>query len=220
MKHLIGKRLVYRHDHRLFDSFWSLLQLLGGMAVSQTYTNIGKIVDEATEGIEGIYYSPHFETGCTLPLNRVVEHTCRNIIPFSIEFTVRPLHSDMRALLPKDGRPSDTQSSRLNDLCAAIVFVNFFERYRGLIEATWGDQLGKWPRVFNFARVIRNAAAHSGRIHFDRVITYNVRWRGLVYAYAHNHHQVIGRDMYAADLIYLMIDMARQLDARKVLIIR
>ena len=220
MKHLIGKKLVYRHDHRLFDSFWPLLQLLGGMSVSQSHTTLGRVVDDSVEGIQGIFYSSHFKTVCKLPLNRVVEYTCRDAVPYSIEFTVELLHRDMRSALQKDGRSPDNQASRLNDLCAAIVFVNFFERYRKLIEATWGDQSEKWPRVFNFARVIRNAAAHSGRIYFDRAITYNVRWRGLVYAYAHNHHQVIGRDLYAADLIYLMIDMARQLDAKKALIIR
>ena len=46
------------------------------------------------------------------------------------------------------------------------MFVNYFERERPQIEATYSTDTTRWPAEWNFARIVRNSAAHNNEVCF------------------------------------------------------
>jgi len=90
---------------------------------------------------------------------------------------------------------------------AQSMFVNYFERYRPDIETKYGKNTTGWPQDWNFGRVIRNSFAHKGVVHFQNPSAPSVQWRGLAYSPADSGRNFMKRDLWPADLIYLMMDM-------------
>ena len=87
------------------------------------------------------------------------------------------------------------------------MFVNYFERERIGIETQFGTNTDAWPSDWNFARVVRNSVAHKNAVFFNNPAASPVSWRGLVYCPADNGRRVMNGDLWAADLIYLMMDL-------------
>ena len=90
---------------------------------------------------------------------------------------------------------------------AQSMFVNYFGRYRPDIETQYGENTTGWPQDWNFGRVVRNSFAHKGVVYFKNASAPPVQWRGLTYSPADNGRNVMNRDLWPADLIYLMMDM-------------
>jgi hypothetical protein len=87
------------------------------------------------------------------------------------------------------------------------MFVNYFERERPSIETKYGENTTAWPDDWNFARVVRNSVAHKNAVFFRNPCADPVSWRGLTYSPADNGRRVLNGDLWAADLIYLMMDL-------------
>lgn len=81
---------------------------------------------------------------------------------------------------------------------------NFFEEHRSEIDAHYGG-LASWPPVWNFARVIRNAMSHAGKLTIkDKT---SVSWKGLSYTSADTGREIINYDIYSGDFFYLIKEM-------------
>jgi hypothetical protein len=97
------------------------------------------------------------------------------------------------------------------------VFVRYFESIEASIEAKYGTDRSKWPAVHDIGRVVRNAFAHGGLIHFEGSATRSVAWRpdpdspGLRYGPSDEGRPVLFNDMFPADVILLMREMDRAL---------
>jgi len=87
------------------------------------------------------------------------------------------------------------------------MLVNYLERERIGIEAQFGKNPDAWPSDWNFARVVRNSVAHKNAVFFNNPAASPVSWRGLVYCPADNGRRVMNGDLWAADLICLMMDL-------------
>lgn len=87
------------------------------------------------------------------------------------------------------------------------MFVNYFERERPNIEAKFGKNTTAWPEEWNFARVVRNSIAHKNAVYFLNTSASPVSWRELTYSPADNGRRVLNGDLWAADLVYLMMDL-------------
>jgi hypothetical protein len=87
------------------------------------------------------------------------------------------------------------------------MVTNYFEEYRDEIEGTFTDNPAKWPPVWNFARVVRNAMSHGGHINIKNRNSLPARWRSLTYSYADNDRQVLHTDIWPGDLFYLLSEM-------------
>lgn len=90
---------------------------------------------------------------------------------------------------------------------AQSMFVNYFERCRLDIETQYGENTTGWPQDWNFGRVVRNSFAHKAVVCFQNPSAPPVQWRGLAYSSSDNGRNVMNRDLWPADLIYLMMDM-------------
>ena len=86
------------------------------------------------------------------------------------------------------------------------MFIGYFERERPQITAKYRG-VKRWPADWNFARIVRNAAAHNNEVRIDDPKAAPVTWHGLTYAPADNGRKVLHVDLWPADLIYLMMDL-------------
>jgi hypothetical protein len=148
--------------------------------------------------------------GFGLPLRGPLENALAGIIPEAIDIGIitssdvltKPLHevklqtSGLQAVMPHVVSP---------------IFLLFFERYNDWLNTNVGDAV-KWPPPLNFARVIRNAAAH-GKIKIKDHSAPAVTWRGLSYNHADNGRQIIGTDINLGEILALMFDANDALDA-------
>ena len=80
-------------------------------------------------------------------------------------------------------------------------YISFYEKVIGLIEAKYGkDSL---PDDLNFARVVRNAFAHDGKIYIKNRNTPAVSWEGIVYSRENNGKSIFD-DFFVVEIIDLM----------------
>jgi hypothetical protein len=75
------------------------------------------------------------------------------------------------------------------------------------IEEKFGKEVESWPNVWNFARLVRNAFSHGGRIKISNPKTPKIIWRELEYDYFSNGKSIMYSDLTAVELIFLMIEM-------------
>lgn len=87
------------------------------------------------------------------------------------------------------------------------LITNYYERYLAEIEGKWGNDRTRWPGVWNFGRVLRNAMSHGGRIDFRNKNASSVKWRGLIYSPADEGRLVLHTDLWPGDLYYLLREM-------------
>jgi hypothetical protein len=100
---------------------------------------------------------------------------------------------------------------RLAEHLLSPIFVEFYESYRQWVFDQFGPA-DKWPEVWRFARVIRNALSHGGKVSIERKNERPVKWRNTSYSYANNGEQVIHEAVSVGDLIVLMFDLDDALD--------
>jgi hypothetical protein len=89
---------------------------------------------------------------------------------------------------------------------AQALLTNYFERYKADIRRQYGSA-SEWPAVWNFARVVRNAMAHGGRISIIRADDPISTWKGLTYTIADNERDILLRDLWPGDLFDLIQEM-------------
>ena len=87
------------------------------------------------------------------------------------------------------------------------LFSQYYENYKLEILKTFGKDFNKWPSEWNFARIIRNAFSHGGRIKIDNPSAKKVSWKNLEYDFYSNDTIVLYNDLTAVELILLMIEM-------------
>lgn len=89
------------------------------------------------------------------------------------------------------------------------LLTNFFENQKSFLTTTFG-KVANWPPIWNFARVVRNAMAHDGKIRIDdRTV---VKWNRLSYSSADNGRAAIHVDIWPADIFLLLKQMEAALD--------
>jgi hypothetical protein len=128
-----------------------------------------------------------------------------------IAFAFTPLNPPA---LPLD-KPKTKVKGVGRALTSAIspVFVDFYEKHRHWLRATFGSDTTAWPPLFNFARMLRNFISHTeGRVHFDNPKAAAVTWHHLSYSPVDEGKAVMGYDIDVGDLIVLMFELSDELD--------
>lgn len=143
-------------------------------------------------------------------------------------FQVRlPLHGPMEAALSERHpdsieinieskmlrRTYNHTTSGLKKAMESVFHANFLQFYikgEAALRGTVGDDW-RWGSNWRFGWAIRNALAHDGSIYFSNHRKPAVQWDGLRYDHTDNGYPVFENDIGAADLILLMIDMAKEL---------
>lgn len=94
------------------------------------------------------------------------------------------------------------------------LYVTFFEQHRAWLKGNYGSDVANWPRMFNFARVIRNFIVHhDGRVHFENPRAASVQWHHLTYSPADEGKQAVGHNYISVgDILVLLIELGDALD--------
>jgi hypothetical protein len=86
-------------------------------------------------------------------------------------------------------------------------FSKYYENSKSSLEKKFGSKPENWPNVWLFARVVRNAFSHGGKIKILKPNAPKVIWRNLEYDFSSNGKNIMYTDMTAVELIFLMIEM-------------
>lgn len=110
-------------------------------------------------------------------------------------------------------QPAGVQDGNLNGIkalfndAAIAQFLLYYETYVG-----WAASVGALVTinsnsVWRFARVVRNAISHAGRISIDDKGFVPVSWANVTLGQIDNGREIIGVDLELPDLMLLMLDM-------------
>lgn len=92
------------------------------------------------------------------------------------------------------------------------IFTEFYENHLGDIRGCFGETAVKWPPIWQFARIVRNAMAHGSRINITNPNAAPVVWKGLSYGPAQNGREIFGVDIEVGDILMMMFLMSSALD--------
>jgi hypothetical protein len=84
------------------------------------------------------------------------------------------------------------------------AFVTYFENNRSAMKTRHGA-VSRWPGVLAFARIVRHAFAHGGKVNI--LDGTSATWGGFKYSQADNGKRVMYNDLSAGDLTLLMVEM-------------
>jgi hypothetical protein len=146
-----------------------------------------------------------FPLKVTMPLVGPIELATQGIQPNTIQFGIAP-DSDWMA----GHMMGNLQRVMLSAITPA--FVELYEDYKPWIVKTITSDAYKYPAPWAFARVVRNAISHGGRLNIDNPAAQTVTWYGYKYGPSENGKLVIGAELAPADLMVLMFEMADTLD--------
>lgn len=126
----------------------------------------------------------------------------KNIWPTQMQIIKEP-----EAQFEGNGPISINCLQRVHATLIESSFSQYYENYKLDIIKIFGKDCNKWPSEWNFARIVRNAFSHGGRIKIDNPNANKVSWKNLDYDFHSNGKALLYNDLTAVELIYLMIEM-------------
>ena len=126
----------------------------------------------------------------------------KNIWPLQIEI--------IKESLVQFARGDPTSINCLQKVHGTLIessFSQYYENYKLDIEKIFGKEFNNWPSEWNFARIVRNAFSHGGKIKIDNPKANKVTWKNFEYDFHSNGTTLLYNDLTAVELIFLMIEM-------------
>ena len=204
MTYLKDPIVLENGKHRLFESMVDFLVIVA--SVTKAFNETAGRNETYVPGDHADLDSALFPLSIYLPVFGPIEFALKGTTPPRI---LLGLHS-------KDRFPTvATQTSLRAVWSNAItpIFITFFENHRPWLAANASSDPNQWPSIWNFARVVRNAMGHGGRLKIDNPNAPPVSWYQLAYGPEHNNRQIIGTDLSPADILILMFEMSDTIDA-------
>lgn len=97
------------------------------------------------------------------------------------------------------------------------LFASYWEQQLDCIYAVFGADAKAWPPLLNFCRMVRNSAAHGGKISVTNPNSPAGEWRRLTIGYQNHGQILIGPPgLETGDLILLIRDLTIFLDGKGV----
>jgi hypothetical protein len=193
-------------DHRFFDELVRLIICFASVGQSFELHKAGEvkpfnpnetIVIEGKQGISGleIHFFPR-------PLFDKFLSPSSKSIRF-LKVIKRPINTS-----PPNHPLKMTKVQRIMSRLIGDAFVSYYERHVEQVNLRYGKlKDGRWPKVWLFARAMRNACAHNGRIHITNSNDEPVEWRTLKYGFSDNEKEVLFGEITGVELILLMEEM-------------
>lgn len=192
--------LKFTHHHRFFDDLVTLLCSLASLGVvfdaqrtglTHTYTTNDYITIEGNPRVSRTEFRffPH-SLMAVLIANKWPTQIVFETLPVDKQVPAHPLWL--------------TGLQGVHGSMAQSAFMHYFETVRPNLETTYGTNTSNWPASLDFARVVRNAFAHGGKINFQNLNAAHVHWKTLTYSPSDNGRQILYQDMTTVELILLM----------------
>jgi hypothetical protein len=91
------------------------------------------------------------------------------------------------------------------------TFSIFWDRYLDKVKTLYGADSQQWPSLFNFARVIRNACSHGGKVNITNPSAKPVTWHAYTISPADHGRHIIDSELSFADIVLLMLEISDEL---------
>ncbi len=112
----------------------------------------------------------------------------------------------------KEGPPDhEWPMAVMQALVAVPFFVEYYEDHYDFILSKSGRKWENAPSVWQFAHILRMAAAHGGAITLDDPSFVPVTWGQVTFGPAQNRRRIFGTDLGASDILILMLEMDEEL---------
>jgi len=136
----------------------------------------------------------------------LMEFIAKDTWPTVLEFGERPI-TDAQTLRKKSKNDISFQGESTHLIQELIImsnFVYYYESVKDSIEKKYGQNPWQWPGTLNFARIIRNAFAHGGKINIKNPNDPPVHWKQYIYSHQNNGQQIIPNDINMPEIIFLL----------------
>ncbi len=205
--------IEFRRDkHRFFDDLLTMLNSMSSLAAAMECVinepSLSRIFIDSSYPIaiysviekKGLEFHPY-------ALLKIMSGNDKWPARF-VEFTEVPYYDgSLEQLNPGAFALSSSSFFHTIELITQSAFIRYYETLVPEVEDKFGSDPQRWPSVWNFARVIRNAFAHGGKIYFQKPISPIVSWKTQTYSPSDNGRQIMGKDISHGDIILLMAEM-------------
>lgn len=196
---------IYRPADRMFIPARDFATLIASMGIGFQYYYEGRIV--ANPGDYAAVESSKFPADLHVPISGPIQAAVHQKPIGEIHLTIVPGTAPLSLPTVENGYSS------LSRLAISAIFIYFFENHLPWIKNNFNGPSGEhWPSVLDFARVVRNACSHGGKLAFAKPTSRAVSWRGITYKPTDADKLVIVGDLSMADIIFLMMDVSDVLD--------
>jgi hypothetical protein len=202
----LGLRRIHRDQNRLYDGLKNFL-LATSCLIFASYIKIyGRQPPPGSDAEVHGQQVRHLKI--KIPVYGFLDHALNRTSPDSFEIS---LETPATALRP-DATPYNEHFKDTVLIFISPIFVEYYENYIQWIVNTYGGRSDNWHETWRFARVIRNAISHGGKISIDSQRDRSVMWYGASYAFADNGKVIFGTDISVGDMICLLLEMDEILD--------
>ena len=191
-------------EHRFFDQLVVfVVSLVGvGLVIELQHTREARPWEESdTLGLRCKASGREGQLSFAMP--PLLDEFAANRWPTSLQFQVTPSAPPE----PGPGTKRISSAKRVVLSLSAAFLLQYFEEMKSRVEAKYGKDTQQWPSVWNFGRVLRNAAGHAGCINFQNLSAQPVSWGNLVYSPADNGREAWLLDWEPSDVIFLINDL-------------
>jgi hypothetical protein len=202
--YLSGDIIVERGKHRLLDPLNQLSILTASICIASAYFLDGHVA--VKEGDFLAAESNQFPLDVRLPLYGPVQLALKGLIPSKIEIGFHSTPSIKK--IYKKNTPG-LKDAIMN--AVTPIFVNFYENSKPFLVTKFGSNSANWPPVWDFARVVRNACSHGGKLSMTSA-NRQVTWHHLTYEQSMHGQQIVGGDFAFCDVLVLMFELSDNLD--------
>nr|WP_321509540.1 hypothetical protein [uncultured Hyphomonas sp.] len=199
--------LVERGKHRLIEPLEQLAFVTACVMTSLDLRMGGNGIHQPNDVVE--LMSLQFDKSISLPVYGPIE----NVIAGKKAPLIELYERNVPLVAPQTPKPPNIRSEILN--IVAPVFTNFYEGNVDWLCTNKGP-MNQWPAIcptWNFGRIVRNAVSHGRAINMSSPNAITGTWHHLKYGHADDGKVVIGTELSAADLLFLMLEMSDELDS-------
>jgi hypothetical protein len=206
MTSLAGTRSFYRKD-RLFELLLTFWAAFDALAIATECMKTGIL--NRTSGNIAIQ-AEQFDLWIKFPALKITGAMTKNISPdgFQIIFS------------PTEGRTGEqigpTMFGYVGVSMAIVLalYMEFYETHVPWLKQKFGVNRKDWPKLFYFARNVRNFVAHhGGKVPFDNASDPPASWHHFTYSPVDEGTIAVGPNrIYLGEMLVLMVEMSDELD--------
>jgi hypothetical protein len=203
----IGTLILEKGKHRLYDPLLTLSTLIAGF-VRALHSVKAPTSPAAWKPAHSIaFQSARGGHYLCLPLAGLLESAIQGNQPFQLRIAVEEIEQ------PRGLTILGTHAE-LFAKSVTPIFVEFFENNLKWIKDKFSEDQRRWPALWQFAWVVRNAVSHGGYVTIYDPTFPPVIWRGLMFRPSDSNQEVISdTTLTFADIVILMLEMSDLLDS-------